>query len=162
MGALTCYLSSAACHFHPVLGHCSSRRRQLKPWVFGNWKPSTSSLLLPAHSEKVNLWLDNMMWSHHSTAKASLSPSCGKSRSACHVAVAVHRRWWSLEQEKQSLEDWKRTWLRKSCISSCVSFIPLCHSLMLVAWWRVCEWESRVNLLILRNYSCCNECVSVH
>lgn len=90
---LTCYLSSAACHFHRVLGHCSSRRRQFKPWVFGNWKPSTSSLLLSAHSEKVNVWLDNTMWSRHSTTKASFSPSCGKSRSACHVAVAVHRRW---------------------------------------------------------------------
>lgn len=84
-----------------VLGHCSSRRRQLQPQVFGNWKPSASSLLLPAHSENLNLWLDNMTWSCHSTAKASLSLGCRKSRSACHAAVAAHRRWWSLKDRKR-------------------------------------------------------------
>lgn len=102
-GRVKCYLSSPVCHFHPVLGHCSSRRRQFQPQVLGNWKPSACSFLLPAHLENLNLWLDNVTWSCHSTVKAALSLRCGKSMSACHAAVAVHRRWWSLK-------DWKRTW----------------------------------------------------
>lgn len=85
-GRLKRYLSSPPCNFHPVLGHCSSRRRQFQT------QPPASSLLLPAHSENLNLWLDNMTWCYRSTAKASLSQRCGKSRSACHAAVAVHRR----------------------------------------------------------------------